>query len=67
MSTDPEDRRTTVRKKGLVAAAAAFAASPQGKRLIQQAKAYVQSPEGRAKINDLKNQVSSRRTRTTGR
>jgi hypothetical protein len=58
-----------VRKKGLFAAAAAFAASPQGKRLIRQAKDYVQSPKGKAKMADLKNQVSQRRTRpgTTGR
>jgi hypothetical protein len=54
-----------VRKKGLIAAAAAFAASPQGKRLIRQAKDYVQSPEGKAKIADLKNQVTQRRTRPT--
>ena len=39
-----------MRKKGLFAAAAAFAASPQGQRLIRQAKDYVQSPEGRAKL-----------------
>lgn len=49
-------------KKGLFTAAAAFAASPMGRRLIGQAKAYVQSPQGRAKINDLKNQVSQKRT-----
>ncbi len=58
-----------MRRKGLFAAAAAFAASPQGKRLIRQAKDYVQSPQGRAKIADLKNQVGQRKTRpsTTGR
>ena len=54
-----------MRKKGLFAAAAAFAASPQGKRLIRQAKDYVQSPQGKAKIADLKNQVAQRKTRTT--
>ncbi|HEV7655584.1 MAG TPA: hypothetical protein VGP36_12745 [Mycobacteriales bacterium] len=49
-------------KKGLFTVAAAFAASPMGRRLIGQAKAYVQSPQGRAKINDLKNQVTQKRT-----
>ena len=56
-----------MRKKGLFAAAAAFAASPQGQRMLRQAKAYVQSPEGRAKLNDLKNQVTQKRARPTGR
>jgi hypothetical protein len=54
-----------VRKKGLFAAAAAFAASPQGQRLMRQAKDYVQSPEGRAKLAQLKDQVSQRRTGST--
>ena len=58
-----------MRKKGLFAAAAAFAASPQGKRMIRQAKDYVQSPQGKAKIAELRNQVgqrkSGRTTRTT--
>jgi CHASE3 domain sensor protein len=52
-----------VRKKGLFAAAAAFAASPQGKRMLRQAKDYVQSPQGKAKMADLKNQVTQRRAR----
>lgn len=58
-----------MRKKGLFAAAAAFAASPQGKRMIRQAKDYVQSPQGKAKLSDLKSQVAQRKTRpsTTGR
>ena len=46
-----------MRKKGLFAAAAAFAASPQGQRMIRQAKDYVQSPEGRAKLAQLKDQI----------
>jgi hypothetical protein len=50
-----------VRKKGLLAAAAAFAASPQGQRLIRQAKDYVQSPEGRAKLNQMKDQIAQRK------
>ena len=54
-----------MRKKGLFAAAAAFAASPQGQRLIRQAKDYVQSPEGRAKIAQLKDQLTQRRSGTT--
>ena len=35
-------------KKGLFAAAAAFAASPQGRRMLRQARDYVRSPEGHA-------------------
>jgi hypothetical protein len=54
-----------VRKKGLLAAAAAFAASPQGQRLMRQAKDYVQSPEGRAKMVQLKDQFTQRRSGTT--
>jgi CHASE3 domain sensor protein len=59
-----------VRKKGLFAAAAAFAASPQGQRLMRQAKDYVQSPEGRAKLAQLKDQFAQRKgaqTRTPAR
>jgi len=47
-----------VRKKGLFAAAAAFAASPQGQRMIRQAKDYMQSPEGRAKLNQIRSQLA---------
>jgi CHASE3 domain sensor protein len=50
-----------VRKKGLFAAAAAFAASPQGQRLMRQAKDYMQSPEGRAKLAQIKDQVTQRK------
>ena len=53
-----------MRKKGLFAAAAAFAASPQGQRLMRQAKDYMQSPEGRAKLAQLKDQFSQRRSTT---
>jgi len=61
---DPDDKEITVaRKKGLLAAAAAFAASPQGQRMMRQAKDYVRSPEGKAKIAELKNQVTVRKTR----
>jgi hypothetical protein len=54
-----------VRKKGLFAAAAAFAASPQGQRLMRQAKDYVQSPQGRAKLAELKDQFAQRKGGTT--
>jgi hypothetical protein len=54
-----------VRKKGLFAAAAAFAASPQGQRLMRQAKDYVQSPQGRAKLAELKDQLGQRKRGAT--
>lgn len=50
-----------MRKKGMFAALAAFAASPQGKRALRQAKDYVRSPEGKRKLAELKGQVSQRR------
>lgn len=50
-----------MRRKGMFAALAAFAASPQGRRMMQQAKAYVRSPEGKAKIAQVRNQVAQRR------
>jgi hypothetical protein len=50
-----------MRRKGMFAAAAAFAASPQGRRMIQQAKDYLRSPAGKAKIAQVRNQVSQRR------
>ena len=46
--------------KGAVAAAAAFAASPQGRRLLQQAKDYAQRPETKAKAREL---IAQARTR----
>jgi len=45
----------------MFAAVAAFAASPQGRRMIQQAKTYVRSPEGKAKIAQMRSQVAQRR------
>jgi hypothetical protein len=45
----------------MFAALAAFAASPQGRRMMQQAKAYVRSPEGKAKMAQVRNQVAQRR------
>ncbi|MFL6128864.1 MAG: hypothetical protein ACJ73E_07345 [Mycobacteriales bacterium] len=53
-----------MRKKGMFAALAAFAASPQGRRMIQQARDYVRSPEGRAKIAHVREQVAQRRAGT---
>lgn len=50
-----------MRRKGMFAALAAFAASPQGRRMMQQAKAYVRSPEGKAKIAQVRDQVAQRR------
>jgi hypothetical protein len=45
----------------MFAAIAAFAASPQGRRLMQQARNYVRSPEGKRKIAEVRGRVSSRR------
>jgi hypothetical protein len=50
-----------MRRKGVLAALAAFAASPQGRRLIQRAKTYVQSPQGRRKLSELRGQMRRRR------
>jgi hypothetical protein len=41
-------------RKGMFAAAAAFAVSPPGRRMIQQARSYLRSPEGRRKIAELR-------------
>ena len=48
-------------RKGLVGAALAFAASPQGRRVIQQAKEYASKPENRQKAQQLVQQARSRR------
>jgi hypothetical protein len=50
------------RKKTLLAAAMAFASSPQGRRLIQQAREYASRPENRAKAQQALAQVRSRAT-----
>jgi hypothetical protein len=47
-------------RKGMLAAAAAFAASPRGRRMIQQATSYLRSPEGRQKIAELRTRVAQR-------
>ena len=49
-----------MRRKGMFAALAAFAASPQGRRLIQRARGYARSPEGRRKLGELRGRVSRR-------
>jgi hypothetical protein len=45
----------------MFAALAAFAASPQGRRMIQQARGYARSPEGKRKIAELRGQVAARK------
>jgi len=52
-----------MRRRGTFAAIAAFAASPQGRRLMRQARNYVRSPEGKRKIAELRGRVSRRRPR----
>ena len=47
----------------MFAAIAAFAASPQGRRLMQQARNYVRSPEGKRKMAELRGRASRRRSR----
>jgi hypothetical protein len=50
-----------MKRKGLLAAAAAFAASPQGQRLIRRAKSYATSPEGKRKLHELRSRASRKR------
>jgi hypothetical protein len=47
--------------KGLLAAAMAFAATPQGRMLLQQAKEYASRPETKARAQQLLSQARSRR------
>jgi hypothetical protein len=54
------------KSKGLVAAAAAFAASPQGQRFIRQLKDYASNPENREKLQRMMDQAKSKRKGTTG-
>jgi hypothetical protein len=51
-----------MRRKGMLAALAAFAASPQGRRLMQKAKNYARSPQGRQKVAELRGQLTGRRS-----
>jgi hypothetical protein len=48
------------KSKRLLAAAAAFAASPQGRRLLQQAKEYAARPENQQRARQLIDQARSR-------
>jgi hypothetical protein len=48
------------RRRGMLAAAVAFAASPQGRRLIRQARDYIRSPQGQRKLAELRGQVRRR-------
>ena len=47
--------------KGLLAAAMAFAATPQGRSLLQQAKQYAQRPETKQRAQQLLAQARDRR------
>ena len=49
------------KKRGLLAAAAAFAASPQGRRLIQQIRLYASRPENRARARQFVTDLNQRR------
>lgn len=50
------------KRKGLVAAAAAFAASPQGRRMLQQAKEYASRPENQEKAKQLMQRAKARKS-----
>jgi hypothetical protein len=45
----------------IFAKAAAFARSPQGRRLMRQASSYAKSPEGRQKLQRVVETAKSRR------
>jgi hypothetical protein len=47
--------------KGLLAAAMAFAATPQGRMLLQQAKEYATRPETKQRAQQLLTEVRARR------
>ena len=47
--------------RGLLAAAMAFAATPQGQRLLQQAKEYASRPETKQRAQQLIAQARQRR------
>ena len=48
-----------MKKKGILVALAAFAASPQGRRLMNQAKDYATSPEGKRKFEELRTRATN--------
>jgi len=49
-----------MRRRSMLAALAAFAASPQGRRLIRRAKDYANSPEGKRKLAEVRGRVTRR-------
>lgn len=49
------------KSRGLIMAATAFAASPQGRRLLQQAKGYASRPETKQRAQQLVSQARARR------
>ena len=51
------------KRKALVTAAIAFAATPQGQQLIKQAKAYATRPETKLRAQQL---VAKARSKATG-
>jgi len=46
--------------KGMIAAAAAFAATPQGQQFIRQLKEYATDPENRKKLQNLMDQAKTK-------
>ncbi len=47
-----------MKKKGLFAAVAALAASPQGRRMMNRAKDFATSPEGKRKFQELRTRAT---------
>jgi hypothetical protein len=54
-------RKRARSSRGLLAGAAAFAASPQGRKLIQQAREYAARPETKEKAQQIVAQLRARR------
>jgi hypothetical protein len=51
----------TKKRKTVLTAAAAFAASPQGRRLLERVKEYATRPETKARAQELLAQARARR------
>lgn len=51
----------------LINKVAAFARSPQGRKVVEQAKQYAAKPENKQKIEQLRTKVSRRGTGGQGR
>jgi hypothetical protein len=47
----------------MIARAARFARSPQGRRLAREVTRYARSPEGKRRIEQARRQVAARRSR----